>query len=91
MCGRFMIKIHTFNTGWMRVVCFIFWPLNPWKKSPLYPSERKLGQPQYQLGCIYEEKSLSQPPEINLGPPAQNQSLHSAVIFQLTDFMFYHS
>lgn len=59
MCRRVTVKIHMFSTGWRRVVWFMFWPLNP-----LYPSERKLGQPQYQLGCIYEEKSLSQPPEI---------------------------
>jgi hypothetical protein len=34
MSRRLTIKIHTFSTGWRRVVCFMFWPHNPWKGAP---------------------------------------------------------
>lgn len=34
MCGRLVVKIHTFGTRWRRVVCFMFWALNPRKRAP---------------------------------------------------------
>jgi hypothetical protein len=37
---------------------FMPWPLYTWEKSPLYPSDRKLGGPQNQSGPCEEEKNL---------------------------------
>jgi hypothetical protein len=33
MCGRLTVKIDTFSTRWRRVVCFMFWALNPQKRA----------------------------------------------------------
>jgi hypothetical protein len=82
-CVRLAAKLHTFLVlvldGDWSALCSSH--LNPQEKSPLYLSERRLGQPRYQPGCCYKEKSY----------PSHQKSLSSLKSYVSAQNLFNYS
>jgi hypothetical protein len=58
------LRILDLGTRWRWVVSFTPRPLYPQGKSPRYPLDRRLGEPQSRSGRGGEEKNPRQPPGI---------------------------
>jgi hypothetical protein len=57
-------RIFSLSAKWRRVDSFTFLSLYPQGKSPRYPLDRRLGEPQSRFGLDVEEKTSQPPPGI---------------------------
>jgi hypothetical protein len=80
---RYSSTFLNLSTRWRWVVSFTPLPLYPRGKSPRYPLDRRLGEPQSRSGPCEQEKNLALP-GIEPGPELPNHFLFT------THQSFYH-
>jgi hypothetical protein len=84
MGWRYSSTILNLGTRWRWVLSFTPRPLYPWVKSPRYPFNMRLGEPQSQSGCSGVEKNLLPLPGIKPRPssllPVATVAIQPAIV-----------